>query len=112
MSKEDIEKIIADTQKLKERQRSVDKPKDLEKIPLLKIEDITKQCDKLIIAEDEIADTKVLRHDIDTNGICYLRMLFDISNIAYEDINYLSYWKNSLVELLQKITHMKHWLML
>ena len=44
---------------------------------------------KLIIAEDEIADTKVLRHDIDTNGICYLRMLFDISNIAYEDINYL-----------------------
>lgn len=89
MSKEDIEKIIADTQKLKERQRSVDKPEDLEKIPLLKIEDITKQCDKLIIAEDEIADTKVLRHDIDTNGICYLRMLFDISNIAYEDINYL-----------------------
>ena len=62
-----------------------------------------KQCDKLIIAEDEIADTKVLRHDIDTNGICYLRMLFDISNIAYEDINYLSYWKNSLVELLQKL---------
>lgn len=31
MSKEDIEKIIADTQKLKERQRSVDKPEDLEK---------------------------------------------------------------------------------
>ena len=46
--------------KLKDRQRSVDKPEDLEKIPLLKIEDITKQCDKLIIAEDEIADTKVL----------------------------------------------------
>ena len=37
----------------------MDKPEDLEKIPLLKIEDITKQCDKLIIAEDEIADTKV-----------------------------------------------------
>lgn len=89
MSHEQIEQIIIDTKKLKERQRSVDKPEDLEKIPLLKIEDINKSCDKLIFKEDEIATTKVLKHDIETNGIAYIKMLFDISSISYEDINYL-----------------------
>lgn len=89
MSHEQIEQIIIDTKKLKERQRSVDKPEDLEKIPLLKIEDINKSCDKLIFKEDEIANTKVLKHDIETNGIAYIKMLFDISSISYEDINYL-----------------------
>ena len=89
MSDKEIEQIIASTKKLKERQRSVDKPEDLEKIPLLKIEDINKSCDKLILEEDEIATTKVLKHDVETNGIVYIKMLFDAGSIAYEDINYL-----------------------
>lgn len=89
MSDEEIAQIILDTKKLKERQKSIDKPEDLEKIPLLKIDDINKSCDKLIFAKKSIANTEVLHHDIDTNGIAYIKMLFDASAISYEDINYI-----------------------
>ena len=89
MSDDEINQIIADTKKLKERQKSVDSPEDLEKIPLLKIEDINKSCDKFIFEEKTLVDTQTLHHDLDTNGIAYIKMLFDAGTIAYEDINYL-----------------------
>lgn len=89
MTQEEILQIIADTKKLKERQRSIDTPENLEKIPLLKIADINKNCDKLVYAKDDIDSTVALRHDIETNGIAYIKMLFDVSTISYEDINYL-----------------------
>lgn len=89
MSDEQLQEVIEATKRLKKRQRSVDTPEALAKIPLLEISDINKNCDKLIIDEDEIAGTTALKHDVATNGIVYLRMFFDVSTIAYEDINYL-----------------------
>ena len=89
LTEKEIEEIIASTKHLKERQRSVDSAEALAKIPLLKISDIDKTCDKLIFEETKIADTTVLRHDVETNGIMYLKMFFDASIISYEDINYL-----------------------
>ena len=89
MSAETIAKIIEDTKRLKARQRSVDSPEALATIPLLKISDIDKQADKFILAEDEIAGTKALKHDVETNGITYIKIFFDASCIAYEDLNYL-----------------------
>ena len=74
---------------MKKRQRSVDTPEALAKIPLLEISDINKNCDSRALREDEIAGTTALKHDVATNGIVYLRMFFDVSTIAYEDINYL-----------------------
>lgn len=89
MNDEQLQEIIAATKALKKRQRSADTPEALAKIPLLKISDINKKCDKLILAEDEIGGSKVLKHDVETNGIAYIKMFFDVSAIAYEDIDYL-----------------------
>lgn len=89
MSDAQIDEIIASTKHLKERQRSVDSPEALAKIPLLKISDIDKKTDPLIYAETEIAGTKALKHDVETNGIAYIKLFFDVSAVGAQDINYL-----------------------
>lgn len=89
LSPEELSQIIESTKHLKARQRSIDTPEALAKIPLLKISDINPECDKLIIAEDEAVNTKILKHDVETNGIVYLKMFFDVSGVSFADINYL-----------------------
>lgn len=90
LSDEAKEKIIEQTQRLRERQTTSDSPEDLEKIPLLSLEDIDRSAEKLPIEEDKVEGIKILKHHIFTNKIAYLNLYFDSSCIEKEDIPYLA----------------------
>ncbi len=99
MTKEQIDELIAAGNRLKLRQQTPDSPEVLKTIPLLQLEDIDKQAKKFIIAEDTVGNAKVLRHDINTNGIAYVDMYFDASVIEQSLLPKVYF----LVDILKKV---------
>lgn len=94
LSKEEVEKIVADTIALKEYQEMEEPKEVLETIPLLAREDIDKKGLKLKNQIMKTETTDILMHDIETNGIAYLRYMFDISDLEEEMLPYIGLLKN------------------
>ena len=96
LSKEELIKLIEDTKALKEYQATPSTKEEIDSIPVLKREDINEKCGKLYNTIDSLEDIKVIKHEIETNGIGYLNLVFNAENINKEDINYLSLVTNLL----------------
>jgi presequence protease len=90
LSEAELEEIVINTRKLKERQMQPDSKEDLEKIPLLDLEDIGKDAEKLDIIEKKAGDIKVLHFPVFTNKICYIDLFFDTCAVPQEKLPYLS----------------------
>ena len=88
LSKEEIQQLIADTKHLKQYQEEPSPREDLEKIPMLRREDMKSEVAPLINQEREVDGVTVIHHSMFSNGIAYLRFLFDIRDLAVEDIPY------------------------
>lgn len=89
LSVEEIEALVRATQQLVEYQESEEKPEDMEKIPVLKRSDISREIAPIQNEEMEMDGTKVVFHEIDTNGIGYVDLLFDLSGIPEEELPYV-----------------------
>lgn len=89
MTKEEIEKIVVETEELKRYQEEPSAREDLEKIPLLTRDDIKKEALPYCNEEKKVGDTVLLYHDIFTNGIGYLRFLFDLKQVPKELFPYV-----------------------
>lgn len=90
LSENQLEELIRNTQELKKRQSTPDSPKDLEKIPLISIDDIDHKAKKLEFEEDEECGVKVIYHPVFTNKIVYTNLYFNTSSVKQELIPYLS----------------------
>ncbi|HIW21051.1 MAG TPA: insulinase family protein, partial [Candidatus Dorea intestinavium] len=89
LSSEEIKKLVADTKALEHYQTEPEKEEDLAKIPVLKREDIKKEAEPIINEEITISDVPVYFHELETNGIGYLRCLFKIPSISSDKLVYL-----------------------
>ena len=96
LSDDELDKLINDTKSLKKYQEEPSSKEDLEKIPLLKISDIKREAKKYKYKENEINDTKVITHDIYTNGIGYVTLYFDLSNVPVSYYPYVGLLTNIL----------------
>lgn len=96
LSTAEINEIVAETKALIAYQEEPTAPEILEKIPLLKRKDMTKEAEKFLNRIEKIGDTTLLRHDIFTNGIGYLRLLFDMSHVKEELLPYAGLLKSIL----------------
>ena len=99
LSEEELEALVKDTAHLKQYQDEPSTPEELATIPLLSISDIKPEVRKLYNRETEVAGTKVIAHDIFTNGISYVDMFFDISDMRYEDLGKIQL----IIELLKYV---------
>lgn len=79
LSADEIKELIADTKALKAYQEEATPKEMLEKIPMLKREDIRKEIRPYHNEEKTVDGVKILHHNIPTNDIAYVRMLFDIN---------------------------------
>lgn len=93
LSTEEIRRIVRETKELKEYQDIPSPKEDLEKIPLLKREDIAPEPDKLVLEERQMAGTTVLCHELFTSGIGYLRVFFNTNRVPSEDLPYVGLLK-------------------
>ncbi|MBO4902684.1 MAG: insulinase family protein [Lachnospiraceae bacterium] len=90
LSKEEIDALIGDTKALHRYQEEPSTQEELETIPLLKITDIKKEAPCFYNTVDKVGDTTLLRHEVFTNGIGYLTLLFDVTGLDEEYLPYLS----------------------
>ena len=89
MSKEEQERLVERTKALEAYQSEPDAEEDLERIPILKREDISGEIAPIINEELTIAGVPVVFHEIETNGIGYMDVMFDASDVAEEELPYL-----------------------
>ena len=89
MSAEDIENLIAQTKHLHAYQEEPSLEEDLKKIPMLKREDMRKEAMPFDNRGDTIGQIPVVHHDIASNGIDYVTLMFECGDISQEDIAYL-----------------------
>lgn len=90
LSQEEVAKLVEDTQQLVEYQESEDAEEDIEKIPVLKREDISKEIAPIYNEVMQWNQTTVVFHEIETNGIGYMTLLFDLSGVSEELLPYVS----------------------
>lgn len=93
LSEEEIEGLVEKTARLKEFQEAPQSAEELMKIPMLKREEIGKKAAGFDNTEYNWDGVKILHHDVFSNGIAYLDLLFDISRVEREDIPYLGVLK-------------------
>ena len=93
LSDEEIDQLIKDTKHLKEYQEEPSPKEELEKIPMLSREDMRKEILPLSNIEKQISGIKTICHDVAANGIDYLTLMYDVSDIPAEDIPYLGVLK-------------------
>lgn len=89
MTQEEIARIVEETEALAVYQETPDREEDMKKIPLLSREDIGKKARPYCSEELHVGDTTLLYHDIYTNGIGYLRFLFDLKQVPEELFPYV-----------------------
>ena len=96
MSDAEIEQMIADTEALTAYQEEPSTKEELLSIPLLHISDIKKEAQPFIFTEHKSDGITLLTHDIFTNGIGYLSLVFDTKNLPVRMLPYLGILKNVL----------------
>ncbi|MBZ9637285.1 insulinase family protein [Clostridium sp. FP1] len=90
ISDSEIEKIVQETKALKERQMTPDAVEVLETIPLLERSDIETTVEHLPLKEKDENGVKVLSHNIFTNKIAYINILFDAKKVDRELLPYVT----------------------
>ncbi len=99
MSKEEIDAIKDNTEKLKLIQETPDTPEALATLPVLKLEDLDRKNKEIPIEELEEGGTKVLYHEVFTNGILYIDLGLNLEGLAEEYLPYLDLFSDGLVKM-------------
>ncbi|MCR2049708.1 insulinase family protein [Acetatifactor muris] len=94
MSQEEIADVHSMMDALDAFRETGDAPEDLAKIPLLTREDMKKKAEPLINQERTLAGVPALYHNVFTNGIGYLRLMFKVQDIPGDYFPYIGILQN------------------
>lgn len=97
LSDEEIRGIVEDTKALRAYQEQQSSKEALETIPLLTRQDMKKEAAPYINEVKKSGDTTLLVHDIFTNGIGYLNLVFDLKKVPAELFPYVGILKAVLM---------------
>ncbi len=96
MSEEELLGVQKTYEALMSFQETEDTPEAIATLPILAREDLKKEAAKIVNEERIVADTPLLYHDLFTNGIGYLRLIFDLNQIPEEYFPYVGLLKSCL----------------
>ncbi len=94
-----IAELVEQTGKLKLRQETPDSQQALESLPVLKLSDLEKKNKIIPLEVLEIQNTKVLYHDLSTNGILYLDLGFDLHALPPDLLPLTNIFGRALLEM-------------
>ena len=89
LSPDEVEKLARDTAELIVYQESEDAREDMEKIPVLGREDISREIAPICNEERVCGGIPMVYHNVETNGIGYVTLLFDLSGVPEEKLPYV-----------------------
>jgi hypothetical protein len=90
LSEEALEAMVRQTKALKQYQEEPSAPEDVEKIPILEIEDIEPKPQPFFNQYEVVDGWPVLYHDVESRGIAYVKWVFDTGCVPFENIPYIS----------------------
>ena len=96
LTPEEIQALVEKTAKLRRFQETPATKEELEAIPMLSREDIRREARSLHNTVHRAGDTLILHHDLFTNGIGYVSLMFDLGSVPAEEIPYLGIFKAAL----------------
>ena len=88
MSDEDKEKIVEENKALKDYQNRIDSKEELEAIPVIEIDEIEKEIEKIENRLIETENGNVHFTPYNTNDIVYTQIVFDTKNVPFKLIPY------------------------
>lgn len=91
LSEDALAALVRETAELKAYQQEPSPKEDLEKIPMLSVSDIRKEIEPLHNEKKEGFACEVLHHEIDTNGIGYFQILFDVTQMELKKAPFLGF---------------------
>lgn len=89
LSAKEAEELVAATKRLEDYQSAPESEDALNRIPILRREDISREIAPIFNEEMDLAGVPVVFHEIETNGIGYADVMFDLSGILEEDLPYV-----------------------
>ena len=89
LSKEEVEKLVERTAQLLAYQEEPSTQEELETIPVLEVEDISTEIAPIYNQEIYYGDTLMVHHELETNGIGYVDLLFDLSQVPADLLPYV-----------------------
>lgn len=89
LTPDQISELVRATKELEKYQEEESSPEDLARIPVLKREDISREIAPIYNEERTLDNVKMIWHNIETNGIGYIRLMFDLSGIEEELLPYV-----------------------
>ena len=98
MSRSDLGALVEATYTLKRVQETPDPPEALATIPTLELEDLPRRNKVIPIEVRRVADTRVLYHDLATNGAVYLDIGFDLHVLPTDLLPYVPLFARALLE--------------
>lgn len=93
LTDEEREALVSRTKSLKKYQEEPSSKEELESIPLLNVSDIKRESQPFVNEEKYVDDTLVLYHNIFTNNIGYVKVIFDTSAVPVNLIPYVALLK-------------------
>lgn len=99
LNESQIAELVEHTTKLKLRQEAPDSKEALESLPVLKLTDLEKKNKTIPIKVLNMQETKVLYHDLFTNGILYFDLGFDLHALTPELLPLANIFARALLEM-------------
>ncbi len=93
MDEQTLGALVKETKALALWQETPDSEEAVNTIPLLRREDLKKEAEGYQNREEICDGTRILHHDLVTNGIGYVRLLFDVGSVPKEYFPYISVYK-------------------
>ena len=94
-----LQRVIEETLTLHRLQQTPDSPEALATIPHLTLDDLDRQRKRIPISVEQRDSTRVLFHDLFTNGIFYLDLGFNLHVLPQELLPYVPLFGRALLEM-------------
>ena len=99
MAGDDIESVIGNVKRLRELQETPDSPEALATIPILKLSDLDRMNKIIPLESCKEAGTRVLYHNLFTNGIAYMDLGFNLHGLPQRLLPYSRLFGRALLEM-------------
>jgi presequence protease len=99
LTPEQIEKLIANVADLIKHQESPDSPESLATLPALKLSDLEREVKPIPLEIGELHGSKLLTHDLPTNGILYLDLGFDLHSLPADLLPFVGLMGRALLQM-------------
>ena len=99
MKRDDLERVRENAGELKRSQQAPDSPEALAAIPMLSLSDLDTKNRVIPLTVSEAHESRLLLHDLFTNGIAYVDLGLDLHRLPFEYLPYIPLFGRALTEM-------------